>query len=258
MIIRPFLRPPPWKTTPVSPAKKTVALDLERAKAVFSAVAHLHASFWPTPAESESGGLSPPPPAAAAGGEGEADRAGGRRYARGLHEQGTFWNLDKRNPEDLEGLEREYENLLGRFRLLLPASWFEPAQQEGRGRGAAPSLGRRLASRALDLDAAVLGREGGSSLSRGDDVGRVASRGGRRGRTLVHGDLKTWNVFFRKGAWGEVGAGGTGSGGGGGCGGGSGGKASTAPARGRVKIIDWQVRWRFFSFCWGHASELAA
>eukprot|EP00752_Nemacystus_decipiens_P017867 g16019.t1 len=156
---------------------------------------------------------------------------------------GAGW--EQRNPEDLEGLEREYQNLLARFRPLLPSSWFESPQRPGgegdgggggEGAGGVMSLGRRLAARALDLDAAVLGREGReSSLSRGGDVGGMADKGGGRGRTLVHGDLKTWNVFLRKGAWGEVGEEGTDGGGRDGDG-----KSLTAPAGGRVKIIDWQ------------------
>lgn len=44
------------------------------------------------------------------------------RYAPGLHDQGTFSSLEKRDPGDLPGLESEYEKLLARFRSLLPAA----------------------------------------------------------------------------------------------------------------------------------------
>lgn len=53
-----------------------------------------------------------------------------RRYAAGLHPQGTFSSLEKRDPGDLVGLEEEYRQLLCRFRALLPAEWFDRVQQE--------------------------------------------------------------------------------------------------------------------------------
>ncbi|CAM9760508.1 unnamed protein product, partial [Ectocarpus sp. 8 AP-2014] len=233
------------------------ALDLGRAKAVLSAAAHLHASFWP----------EPPPPAAGWEprrhcqsqspqrqedhgreqqrhpdlGSGHHRCDGGGRYARGLHKQGTFWSLEKRDAGDLAGLEEEYQKLLGNFRPLLPAAWFEAPHQGGDAVGDAPRhpggcaggderhLGRRLAARALSLDAAV--------HANGDDV-LASSGGGKRGRSLVHGDLKTWNVFFKTGGWAEAGEQGEGAaardGGGGDA------KEPAAAAGGKVKIIDWQ------------------
>lgn len=56
--------------------------------------------------------------------------SGARRYAEGLHPQGTFSSLEKRDPEDLVGLEEEYRRLLCRFRALLPAEWFDQQQQQ--------------------------------------------------------------------------------------------------------------------------------
>ena len=155
---------------------------------------------------------------------------GGPWYPRGLHEQGTFWSLEKRDPCDLSGLEEEYQKLLGRFRQLLPEAWFEGELSSGGGGGRGgcgrgeASLGRRIAARARELDAAVHGFGGvpvrGSGGSSSDEVGER-----RSGRTLVHGDLKTWNVFFKKSTGrGEEDAG------------------ATPGLGGRVKFIDWQAR----------------
>ncbi|CBN80176.1 conserved unknown protein [Ectocarpus siliculosus] len=240
------------------PQLKVGALDLGRAKAVLSAAAHLHASFWPEP------------PAAAAGweprrhsqpqspkrqedhgreqqrhpdlGPGHHHCDGGGRYARGLHKQGTFWSLEKRDAGDLAGLEEEYQKLLGNFRPLLPAAWFESPHQGGDAVGDAARhpgvcagaderhLGRRLAARALSLDAAV--------HANGDGV-LASSGGGKRGRSLVHGDLKTWNVFFKTGGWAEAGE--QGEGAAARDGGGVDAQGPAAAAGGKVKIIDWQV-----------------
>lgn len=233
------------------------ALDLGRAKAVLSAAAHLHASFWPEP-----------PPAAgreprrhcqpqspqrhedhgreqqrhSGVGSGHRCDGGGGRYARGLHKQGTFWSLEKRDAGDLVGLEEEYQKLLGNFRPLLPAAWFEAPHQGGDAVGGAARrpggcaggderhLGRRLAARALSLDAAV--------HANGDGV-LASSGGGKRGRSLVHGDLKIWNVFFMTGDWSEAGKQGEGAAARDGSGGDAEGPA--AAAGGKVKMIDWQV-----------------
>lgn len=290
------------------------ALDIDRARAILSAVAHLHASFWPSP----TAATPPPPPAAAtppvskqglqyqqqqqrtsltpavncrqhrgeAGGGGGSGGDGRGRYADGLHEQGTFWSLEKRDPGDLAGLEQEYQKLFLAFRPLLPATWFDdalPSQQEaakgchgadgkvGKGShglsedhhqpsgesgeskgGREPLLGHRLAARAVELDGAAHATRAGGTLAppSGGEEPAAAAAGGRRGvhsgqggggrgRTLVHGDLKTWNVFFKRGSW--RGAGAEGAGGGGVGNGGGGGGAPMDAAGGRVKIIDWQV-----------------
>lgn len=253
------------------------ALNLERAKLVLSAAAHVHASFWPRPSSSTTGesllgaanhahpasvacgdyggegcnavgsdtascsggrdetdavGVSKnmegvirapvEPDSAAEGGTGRGIRdcaENGWSYPQGLHEQGTFWSLEKRHPGDLPKLEEEYGKLLQRFRRLLPEAWFGGADEGlGRRRRREVSLGRRISARALQLDAAVRG------------VGDAAN-GRRSGRTLIHGDLKTWNVFIRK-ELSESGKGDTG----------------TTSSIGleeweeRVKFIDWQVR----------------
>lgn len=268
------------------------ALNLERARLVLAAAAHVHASFWPRPSsqssssataargeaplrdanhahsasvacggyggeggnavgsdtascsegrnEADATGVSrnmegviraPVEPESAAGGDdGDTGRdirdcaESGRSYPQGLHEQGTFWSLEKRYPGDLPGLEEEYRKLLQRFRRVLPEAWFEGEKDAGVGGGLGrrrrreASLGRRISARALQLDAAVRG------------VGNAANDR-RSGRTLIHGDLKTWNVFIRK-ELGESGEGG----------------AGTMSSNGveeweeSVKFIDWQAR----------------
>lgn len=85
------------------------------------------------------------------------------------------------------------------------------------------ALGRRLAAIALDLDAAAHGDLTGDGGARGRGFG--GSGQGARGRTLVHGDLKTWNVFFADNASNNGVCGTYGEDGG----------------RGMVKFIDWQV-----------------
>ncbi|CAM9933060.1 unnamed protein product [Ectocarpus sp. 6 AP-2014] len=233
------------------------ALDLGRAKAVLSAAAHLHASFWPEPPPAAAGWeprrhSQPQSPKRQEDhgreqqrhpdlGSGHHHCDGGGRYARGLHKQGTFWSLEKRDAGDLAGLEEEYQKLLGNFRPLLPAAWFESPHQGGDAAGDAAQhpggcagvderhLGRRLAARALSLDAAV--------HANGDGV-LASSGGGKRGRSLVHGDLKTWNVFLKTGGWAEAGEQGEGAAARDGGGGDAQGPA--AAAGGKVKIIDWQ------------------
>lgn len=230
-------------------------MDLGRAKAVLSATAHLHASFWPEPAP--VAGREPRPRCQPQSPQRQEDHGlekqrppdigsgnhchGGERYARGLHKQGTFWSLEKRDAGDLAGLEEEYQKLLGNFRPLLPAAWFEAPRQGGDavgGAGRRPGgraggderhLGSRLAARALSLDAAV--------HADGDGV-LASSGGGKRGRSLVHGDFKTWNVFFKTEGWAESGEQGEGAAARDGGGGDAGGPAA---AGGKVKIIDWQV-----------------
>ncbi|CAN0498221.1 unnamed protein product, partial [Laminaria digitata] len=95
------------------------------------------------------------------------------------------------------------------------------------------SLGRRITERARELDAAAHagiflspGGKGGNG-TRFSPIKRNGENGGKeafcgRGRTLVHGDLKTWNAFFER----EGGVKG------------GGGVATTAGER--VKFIDWQ------------------
>ncbi|CAM9381912.1 unnamed protein product, partial [Ectocarpus sp. 12 AP-2014] len=233
------------------------SLDLGRAKAVLSAAAHLHASFWPEPPPGAAGWeprrhCQPQSPQRQEDhgreqqrhpdlGSGHHRCDGEGRYARGLHKQGTFWSLEKRDAGDLAGLEEEYKKLLGNFRPLLPAPWFEAphhggdAVEDAAGRpggcakGDERHLGRRLAARALSLDAAV--------HANGDGV-LSSSGGGKRGRSLVHGDLKTWNVFFKTAGWAEAGEQGEGAAARD-CGGGD--ASGPAPAAGgKVKIIDWQ------------------
>lgn len=279
-------------------------MDLARARCVLTAVAHLHASFWPEPEASAAAGTESErqqqqperhPDVESDGGKlysqetrpgrGGAGGESGGRYAGGLHEQGTFWSLEKRDPGDLAGLEQTYERLLESFRPLLPEEWFSDAsnppsladadggsgtasktvsdiadgngeevsgagsggggdaaarrdhssQHRKTGLGRERCLGNRLAARAVELDAAVHApppREWSLSSPGEGDAGLatgVGSSRGRRGRSLVHGDLKTWNVFFSAGVWGEAGQDGTAGG------------AATTTARGKVKIIDWQV-----------------
>lgn len=168
-------------------------MDLHRAKLALSAVARLHATFWRELWHA-------PPRAGHASGAGEMGPSGpggrprqGIRYAPGLHEQGTFWSLEKRDPSDLAGLEREFDKLTKEFLGLLPAAWFADPPEGVRDTGEL-ALGRRLAARARALDAAAHGsREAGDLWRCGGAV-----RGGR-GRSLIHGDLKTWNVFFARG-----------------------------------------------------------
>lgn len=181
----------------------------------------------------------------------------------GLHEQGTFWSLEKRDPGDLKGLEKEYHELLRRFRPLLPPTWFEneslpgggeregggegrtKAGENGKGSRGVASLGRRITERALELDAAAhagvfaspRGKGGGRNGARSSPAenGGKGKNGGKeacfeRGRTLVHGDLKSWNAFFVREDGGKKG------------GSGEGGAAAAAISGGeRVKFIDWQV-----------------
>lgn len=167
----------------------------------------------------------------------DEDCRGVEKYTQGLHEQGTFWSLEKRDPGDLPGLEEEFRKLVERFRHLLPPAWFEEEKNEttsvvNRSRGEA-ALGSRIAARALQLDAAARGvdalREDGdtvkSRMCTGGDEGASGWRRRRRGRTLVHGDLKTWNVFFRRGGVAQ--------------------ETKARVAGGTVKFIDWQVR----AFC---------
>lgn len=253
------------------------ALNLERARLVLSAAAHVHASFWPCPSSQSSSSATGEalrgaanhahPPSVACGdyggeggnavGSGGRDEAGavgvsrnmegvigapvepdsaagsgtgrgirdcaaesGRSYPQGLHEHGTFWSLEKRHPGDLPRLEEEYGELLQRFRRVLPEAWFGGAVEGlGRRRRREVSLGRRISARAVQLDAAVRG------------VGDSANGRRSRGRTLIHGDLKTWNVFIRKelSESGEGGAGTTAS-------------IGLEEWEERVKFIDWQVR----------------
>lgn len=171
----------------------------------------------------EGNGGDAPAAAAVVGASDSVNLVGAReevqqRYPLGLHEHGTFWSLEKRDPADLPGLEEEYDNFLQRFRPLLPVGWFEGGGEEGACAEEA-ALGRRIAARGRELDAAArgFGEAGG-----GGSVGEVARR--RRGRTLVHGDLKTWNVFFKR----STAAAGAGT--------------PAAAVEGRVKFIDWQVR----------------
>lgn len=82
----------------------------------------------------------------------------------------------------------------------------------------------------MSLDAAV--------HANGDGV-LTSSGGGKRGRSLVHGDLKTWNVFFKTTGWAEPGEQGEGAAARDGGGGDAEGPAGAAG--GKVKIIDWQV-----------------
>lgn len=82
------------------------------------------------------------------------------------------------------------------------------------------TLGRRLAARALELDAAAHGVRKVPPNDEGGG-GYGGSGQGARGRTLVHGDLKTWNIFFAKGAHNN---------------------GSAVAGNGtEVKLIDWQV-----------------
>ncbi|CAN0569589.1 unnamed protein product, partial [Laminaria digitata] len=119
---------------------KVGALDVGRAKAALSAAAHLHASFWPAPSTSPSALSSAQQQQQGiqqrqrqqqqqqqqrSSSNSSSSSSGGGRYPRGLHEQGTFWSLEKRDPGDLAGLEGEYRELLRRFRPLLPPTWFE-------------------------------------------------------------------------------------------------------------------------------------
>lgn len=246
-------------------ALKVGAMDIERAKLALSAAARLHAAFWPNPLQlprrpgTPSIGSTPPAStpqplssphissnAAAhrSGHEEQSDHGRGekcrtedtkgcdrsRRFPRGLHEQGTFWSLEKRDPADLQGLVQEYENLLKRFRPVLPDSWFLARQTEDTASVSASdivgrpdqgdvdsvggnecrtlypekgpqTLGRRIAARARELDAAahggisgVVGNNRGGDMRAGGEAVRQRST---RGMTLVHGDLKTWNVFFK-------------------------------------------------------------
>ncbi|CAM9929602.1 unnamed protein product [Scytosiphon promiscuus] len=292
-------------------------LDLGRARGVLTAVAHLHASFWPKPealvaveTESEqqqqperhpdvdSDGEIPHPKETRVGKGGTVGRKGGQ-YAPGLHEQGTFWSLEKRDPGDLAALEETYQRLLESLRPLLPPEWFSDGsglpssgdagsgedadvdpgtvssavsataavsddhaggrkvsgegsgetgddaryrhralQTRGTGVGGERHLGRRLAARAVELDAAAHAPPpselrrcllGEGSASGGSSVGGAR---GRRGRSLVHGDLKTWNVFFSTGGWGEADREGTAAA--------AGAADGDAAPGGKVKIIDWQ------------------
>ncbi|CAN0137807.1 unnamed protein product, partial [Discosporangium mesarthrocarpum] len=96
-------------------------------------------------------------------------------YAPGLHSHGTFWSLEKREARDLAEMEKTYAAVVEKLGPSLPGLFDSPMTI---------NLGRRLSQNALELDALAMGRGWGQ---------------GRRGLTLLHGDPKSWNMFFRTG-----------------------------------------------------------
>lgn len=145
------------------------AMDVGRAELVLSLAARLHASFWQDPSAEvtasralsasneteqqrpnqdardsavempQASPASSPPMCNGPGRDMSSNKSaelygsrdsGGCRYAEGLHKQGTFTSLEKRDPGDLPGLEEEYAKLLSRFREVLPAEWFAGRQAE--------------------------------------------------------------------------------------------------------------------------------